>query len=267
MSTLRIFQIDAFASALFRGNPAAVVPLEGEWPGDELLQAIALENNLSETAFIRPAAGDADYDLRWFTPTTEVELCGHATLASAHALFEHLGHTGDTVRFATRFSGPLIAARDGDRIAIDLPAKTRQPIETTTPLVRALGREPVESFSTGKNIMCVFDNKRAVHELDPDDAQLRALDCFGVITTAPGAGHDFVSRYFVPKAGIHEDPVTGSAHCSLVPYWADRLGRNELTAHQVSRRSGQIWCRLEGDRVRLSGHAVTYLEGTIRLPE
>jgi len=266
MTQLRIFQVDAFTSQLFRGNPAAVVPIEGDWPDDDLLQSIAGENNLSETAYFRPGETDGDFELRWFTPNMEVPLCGHATLATAHVLFGHLGFAGDTVAFDTRSSGRVSVSRERDLLVLDFPARTLEPVEVSTVLVRALGRQPAEAYSDGHNILAVFDSKKDVHGIEPDAAAILAIDCFGVIATAPGAKHDFVSRYFVPEAGILEDPVTGSAHCTLAPYWAGKLGRNKLSAHQVSKRGGELSCEVVGDRVRIGGRAVTFLEGTILVP-
>ncbi|RMH13484.1 MAG: PhzF family phenazine biosynthesis protein [Planctomycetota bacterium] len=266
MSQLKIFHVDAFTSSLFRGNPAAVVPIEGSWPDESILQAIAAENNLSETAFFKRAGDEADFEVRWFTPTMEVDLCGHATLATAHVLFRHLGLEGDRVRFATRESGLVSVFKEGERLALDLPAYGREPVEVTTTLIRALGREPIEAFRSKHNLLCVFESKKSVHDVDPDFPLLASVEDAGVIVTAPGAGHDFVSRFFAPNLGVDEDPVTGSAQCSLVPYWAEKLGRKELTSHQVSKRGGRMWCRLDGDRVHVAGLAVTYLEGTIYLP-
>ncbi|KAA0213061.1 MAG: PhzF family phenazine biosynthesis protein [Leptolyngbya sp. PLA3] len=267
MKTLKLFHVDAFTSAPFRGNPAAVIPLDGPWLDESLTQSIAGENNVSETAFFRPASNGSDFELRWFTPTVEVDLCGHATLSAAHVLWNHLGFKGDTIRFSTRRLGVITVTRDADRIALDLPAYGREPADITNTLIRGLGREPIEAYRSGHNLLCVFESKKSVHEVDPDFATLRAVIDGGVIVTAPGAGHDYVVRFFAPNLGVDEDPVTGSAQCSLVPYWAEKFGRKELTAHQVSRRGGRLWCKLEGDRVRVSGHAVTYLEGAIRLPE
>jgi len=241
---MKLYQIDAFTSRLFAGNPAAVVPLES-WAPDETLQSIAAENNLSETAFFVPSKNSggesgADYHLRWFTPEVEVQLCGHATLASAHVLFEHLGHAGGSVSFSTVHAGVLGATKNEDTITLDLPARGHEPTELETPLIRALGRQPHEVYISGENLLCVFDSKRDVHEIEPDAHALAELDCFGVIATAPGSSHDFVSRYFAPKAGVIEDPVTGSAHCSLAPFWSKRLGKSRLAARQVSKRGGAI---------------------------
>jgi len=267
MTTQPIYQVDAFTSTLFRGNPAAVCPLE-HWLPPETMLAIASENNLSETAFFcRHGAQDgADFHLRWFTPEVEMPLCGHATLASAHVLFEHLNFASERVRFSTARAGALVAARaPGGMLAIDLPARSRERIAKIPPeLVAALGRSPSELYMSESNMLAVFENKRDVHELTPHMERLRKLDAFGVIVTAPGAGHDFVSRYFAPGAGVPEDPVTGSAHCTLAPYWSERLGKTELSAHQVSRRGGELHCAVQDGRVTLTGAAVTYLQGAIR---
>ncbi|MFI4897349.1 MAG: PhzF family phenazine biosynthesis protein [Phycisphaerales bacterium JB059] len=261
-----IYQIDAFTSEVFRGNPAAVVPLDA-WLPDETLQRIALENNLSETAFFVPGdSGIADYHLRWFTPAVEVDLCGHATLASAHTLFTELGFSGDRIRFSTRASGVLNVTRQDDLIRMDLPAYTLTHSKTSDQLEKALGRRPSEVIDAAPKLLCVFENKRDVLEISPDLDAMRELDALGVIVTAPGTKHDFVSRFFAPNAGVDEDPVCGSAHCALTPYWADRLGRTTLSAHQVSAREGELACELRGDRVTLSGKSVTYLRGTIAIP-
>jgi len=269
-SEYRLLQIDAFTSRPFAGNPAAVVPLEaGDWPDDTLLQAIAAENNLSETAFLRPSEdGGADYDLRWFTPHVEVDLCGHATLASCHALFTHLGFNAERITFLTR-SGPLHVERQDDgAYAMDFPALDSQPVPVNDALVDALGARPAETLQS-KSLIAVFDNKRAIHELSPDFPKLATVDGHGVIVTAPGASHDFITRFFAPALGIDEDPVTGAAHCQLAPYWAKRLGTRRLAAHQVSKRGGELVCEVSeaGDRVTLIGRAVTVIEGVLRLPQ
>ena len=269
---MRLFQVDAFTQRRFHGNPAAVVPLPA-FPDDDVLQAIAAENNLSETAFYVPHEGDAaDFRLRWFTPTVEVDLCGHATLATGHVLWTEMGFGLERITFETR-SGVLSVEKASDRYRLDFPALPGSPIDPDNRLVAtlatALGRQP-EAVLSAPDLLCVFENKREVHELAPDPRGVAALcgeTYRGVIVTAPGAGHDFVSRFFAPAAGVDEDPVTGSAHCTLAPYWADRLGRDHLTAHQVSRRGGELWCTYERERGRvlLSGHAVTYLRGEIEV--
>lgn len=260
---LRQFQIDAFASRPFEGNPAAVCPLE-RWLPDAVLQAIADENNLSETAFFVPSA--KGFALRWFTPVREVDLCGHATLATAHALYEHLGHGAPAITFETR-SGELVVARRDGRLVMDFPACAPQPrADMADALADALGRRPLEVLA-GEDYLAVFETEAEVRALTPDQALLALLDLRGVCVTAPGLEYDFVSRFFAPKFGIPEDPVTGSAHCMLAPYWAGRLGRDALRARQVSRRGGEIGCELRGERVLLSGRAVTFMSAEIHLPE
>lgn len=260
---LRYFHVDAFTSRAFHGNPAGVTLLES-WLPDERMQAIAAEANLAETAFVapkQPGGTEARYEIRWFTPRVEVELCGHATLSAAHVLWSQVGERAGRIVFESR-SGPLPVTREGDQIVLDFPARPGTPMPVSAELCEALGRRPVEAYRSHK-IMAVYESKREVHELAPDMAKIAALDTMGVIATAPGAGHDFVSRFFAPKVGIPEDPVTGSAHCTLVPYWAARLKKDRLTAHQVSRRGGELLCELAGDRVKLGGRAVLYLEGRI----
>ena len=263
MSTreIPIYQIDAFTSQRFRGNPAAVCPLE-EWLPDELLQAIAVENNLSETAYFVPD-GDG-YQLRWFTPGCEVELCGHATLASAYVLFEELGHRRESIRFRTRHRGWVSVSRDGDRLTLDFPASPARPVEMDPALSAALGAAPRELLRTRDTCLAVYPDRAAVEAIDPDMAGLLALGSHPyVVVTAPGSDEDFVSRFFAPAAGVPEDPVTGSAHCVLVPYWAERLEKADLFARQISRRGGELRCSLRGERVWISGSAVRYLKGTI----
>jgi PhzF family phenazine biosynthesis protein len=261
---LPLTQVDAFADRPFTGNPAAVMPLEA-WLDDAMLQAIAAENNLSETAFTIPAEGDADYELRWFTPTNEVVMCGHATLATGHVLI------GDRprVRFRTRKAGLLEVARDGEGYALTLPAWAPSP-KPMPEIVAALGIDPatvVETLWHEKDYgVVVLADEAAVRACDPD---FRALARYGdwlTIVTAPGDATDIVSRAFVPGGGIDEDPVTGSAHAVIVPYWAERLGRQSFTAFQASARGGHLTCRLEGDRVVLGGRCVTVVEGWMLLP-
>jgi predicted PhzF superfamily epimerase YddE/YHI9 len=255
---LPIYQVDAFASGVFRGNPAAVCPLES-WLADGVMQAIAAENNLSETAFFVPARDG--YDLRWFTPTLEVDLCGHATLASAHIVFDRLDEAARTVRFHTR-SGALEVARGGDLLVLDFPALPAEPCEPPAALLEGLGARPRE-VRRATNYLAVFDTEDAVRALAPDMARLLRLAPHAVIATAPGADVDFVSRFFAPAHGVPEDPVTGSAHCTLTPYWAGRLGKERLHARQVSARGGDLWCTDRGARVAIAGRAVLYMEGTI----
>jgi len=258
---LRLFQVDAFAERVFEGNPAAVVPLE-QWPEDELLQFIAAENNLSETAFFAPER--SGFRLRWFTPKAEVDLCGHATLATAHVLFEHLGHAAEVVMFESR-SGPLSVRREGGGLCMDFPAVASVAAATPGDLIDGFrGRKPLEVLA-GPDYLAVFASEQDIRELAIDPAALTLLDRRGVIATAPGQTTDFVSRCFYPKLGVEEDPVTGSAHCQMAPYWARRLGREDLTARQLSARGGLLRCRVSGKRVELLGAAVTYLTGTLHL--
>jgi PhzF family phenazine biosynthesis protein len=258
MKTIPIYQIDAFTDRLFRGNPAAVCPLD-LWLPDEILQSIAAENNLAETAFfIREGS---EYRLRWFTPTHEVDLCGHATLAAAFVIFRHLGHSGDRVAFESR-SGPLAVARNGNRLELDFPDRSPEPCPAPEPLLKAFGLEGADCLRRDDYIL-VLEGEASVKKADPDLRRLRELDLRGVCITAPGDEADFVSRFFAPKYGIDEDPVTGSAHTQLAPYWAKRLGKNPLRARQASKRGGEIDCRVANGRVFLGGEAVLYLEGRI----
>jgi PhzF family phenazine biosynthesis protein len=261
-----LWQVDAFASRPFAGNPAAVCPLE-RWLPDDLLQSIALENNLSETAFFvrRP---DGDFDLRWFTPKTEVDLCGHATLASAWTLLREIEPARDRVVFHTR-SGPLAVSRAGEDLALDLPARPAHPTATPDALTRALGASPVATLRA-RDLVAVFERAEDVRALRPDFSAVAALEgVFAVAVTAPGTGADadvdFVSRFFAPAKGVPEDPVTGSAHASLVPYWSARLGKRTLHARQVSARVGELGCVLDADgaRVTLTGRAVIVLRGRL----
>ena len=259
MTDLRLVQVDAFADRPFTGNPAAVVPLQ-EWLPDEVMQAIAEENNLSETAFTIPATGDADYELRWFTPTTEVALCGHATLASGHVLIE-----GERVRFRTRKAGILEVARGEEGYKMRLPAFKPEP----RPLPRVLAALRTEAEETlwheGRYALVVLADEQQVLALRPDFSALAAEGDILTIVTAAGTRSDVMSRVFAPGAGIDEDPVTGSAHSVMVPYWADRLGRDSFTAYQASRRGGHLDCRLDGDKVILGGKCVTVIEGVLRI--
>jgi len=255
-----IFQVDAFTTRLFGGNPAAVMPMAA-FPDDAALQSLAAENNLSETAFL--VAADGDFRLRWFTPTTEVPLCGHATLASAAVVMERLEPQRTRVVFHTA-SGPLVVNRTDSGYVMDFPSRPSRTVPAPPTLAAALGVAPVEVRDDGFNIIAVFEHAAQVRTCVPDMAALARLDCAGVVVTAAGdAPHDFTSRYFAPAKGIPEDPVTGGAHCGLVPYWAERLGRTSFHAFQASRRGGEIACRLVGDRVELEGSCVFYLEGTV----
>ncbi len=257
---LPLYQVDAFASSVFTGNPAAVCPL-AEWLPDAVLLNIAKENNLSETAFfVREDTGRLR--LRWFTPAWEVDLCGHATMAAAFVIMTELEPGLSRVEFDTR-SGAVSVDRDGDLFVLDFPARPPGPVDAPAALVEALGAQPAEILAA-RDFVCVFDTEAEVRGLAPDFGRLARDVNRTVVATAPGAADDvdFVSRFFAPHAGIDEDPVTGSAHCTLTPYWAERLNSQRLHAHQVSARGGELWVELRGDRVRIAGHAVLYLRGT-----
>ncbi|MFZ2524402.1 MAG: PhzF family phenazine biosynthesis protein [Candidatus Ferrigenium altingense] len=255
---IKQYQIDAFATRAFEGNPAAVCPLES-WLDDGILQAIAEENNLSETAFFVPS--EKGFELRWFTPVKEVDLCGHATLASAHVIFEILGYAKQAITFETR-SGDLFVERHGKLLKMDFPARPPAPCKLSEILLKGLGQRPVEVLAAN-DYMAVFDSEATVRAITPDQSLLSQLDLRGVIATARGTDVDFVSRFFAPKSGIPEDPVTGSAHCTLAPYWANKLGKNILSARQVSKRGGNIACEVNSGRVMLSGYAVMFMEAEI----
>lgn len=255
-----IFQVDAFTSGIFSGNPAAVCPLE-EWLPDDTLQAIAAENNLAETAyFVRNGKG---FHLRWFTPLCEVDLCGHATLGSAHVLFHELNEPGDTVRFDTK-SGELVVEREGNRLVMDFPSRPPAKIDADPRLAPALGGNPTEILAA-RDYLVRYNSADEVRALAPDMEALKKVDRFAIIATAPGADCDFVSRFFAPAKGIPEDPVTGSSHCTLIPYWAEKLGKSTLHARQISKRGGELFCKFKGDRVEIAGHAALFLRGKIQI--
>lgn len=253
------YQIDAFTSRVFAGNPAGVCFLDA-WPEDGLLQSIAFENNLSETAFLVDRA-DGSRDLRWFTPKIEVDLCGHATLASAFAIFEFVAPRTSTAVFHTK-SGMLSVDRQGDLLFMDFPARPPEPVEPPSNLAEMLGLEPLHVLES-RDLFVVFEEEKQVRHVAPDLARIATLDYLGLIVTAKGRSCDFVSRFFAPRAGIPEDPVTGSAHCTLVPYWSRRLDKKRLHAQQLSARGGEVFCVDEGARVLIGGRAATYLAGTI----
>jgi PhzF family phenazine biosynthesis protein len=257
---LPIYQVDAFADKLFGGNPAAICPLP-QWLPDATMQAIAAENNLAETAFFVREGGD--YALRWFTPAVEVDLCGHATLASAHIVFSFLEPKRESVNFQTLKAGTLSVARHADLLVMDFPSRPPAPVEAPAGLLAALGGTPREVLKARDHLV-VYGSAAEVLALTPDFAALGKVDGWATAATAPGEdGVDFVSRFFAPRQGIDEDPATGSSHCTLVPYWAKRLGKTELEARQLSRRGGALRCALRGDRVSIGGRAVLYLEGQI----
>jgi len=257
---LPIYQIDAFAEAPFQGNPAAVCPLE-DWLPDDVLQCIAEENNLSETAFY--VGRGNSFELRWFTPTKEVELCGHATLAAAHVLFELNSSIGSRITFQSR-SGPLNVYREEGLLTLDFPAQHGVECEVPKAMLEALGASPRECYRA-MDYMAIFDSEDEITAMAPDFHRLKSLGLRGVIIASPGITSDFVSRFFAPNFGVDEDPVTGSAHCMLAPYWAGRLGKRDMSARQLSKRTGRLRCRVEGDRVLISGRAVAYLTGTIQI--
>lgn len=253
-----LYQVDAFTDTLFRGNPAAVCPLDN-WLSDDLMQRIAAENNLSETAFF--VGKNGRYRLRWFTPACEVDLCGHATLATSWVIFNRLGDGSTTLRFETR-SGELVVKQQGELIAMDFPAQPSERVDIDSRLSAALGKVPGEVWVTD-DVMVVYPSQADIESIQPDSAALALLPYRGIIVTAPGDDCDFVSRFFGPAVGVDEDPVTGSAHCKLAPYWSERLGKTGLQAKQLSQRGGRVSCHVNHDRVTLSGAAVEYLQGQI----
>jgi PhzF family phenazine biosynthesis protein len=258
---LPIYQADAFTSKLFSGNPAAVIPLE-EWLPDDVMQNIAAENNLSETAFF-VKEGDG-FRLRWFTPAVEVDLCGHATLATSHVLFEELGYEKPVIHYNT-LSGVLTVKKAGSRLVMNFPAVSPNQEEGPAILFQALGIEPTSNVYKSDDYMVVLDSEKEVADLEPNFRMLNEVDARGIIATAPGDEVDFVSRFFAPQAGIDEDPVTGSAHTKTTPYWSRKLNKDKLTARQISKRGGELICEIKGDRVEISGEAVTYMKGEITL--
>jgi PhzF family phenazine biosynthesis protein len=258
---LKIFQVDAFTEKLFGGNPAAVVPLTG-WLPDALMQSIAAENNISETAFFVPEQDG--YGLRWFTPTVEVELCGHATLATAHILFNHLGAKQEELNFYTK-SGKLSVKHNGDLLTLIFPITPYSKIDTPPGLAQALGITPAVVFASATKWMAVYTSQKEIQNCHPDFAAIAKLNIPGIIITARGEACDFVSRFFTPRQGINEDPVTGSAHTLLIPYWAERLNKSSMSAQQLSSRGGKLQCKSAGHSVEISGNAVTYLTGEIEV--
>jgi PhzF family phenazine biosynthesis protein len=261
MMNLKIYIVNAFADHKFGGNPAAVVPLQ-RWLSENLMQQIAAQNNLAETAFIVPQ--DNDYFIRWFTPTVEVALCGHATLASAHVFFEHLGYDKEEIRFHSK-SGFLTVRRDSEKITLDFPVDKPVPAETNEIIEEGLKVKPLEVYTSAFDYLVVLNEQAEIENLSPDFSILKKLPSRGIIVTAKGRESDFVSRCFFPQSGIDEDHVTGSAHTVMVPYWSDKLGRTKLSAIQLSKRRGYLDCELKKDRVLISGHAFTYLVGEIEI--
>lgn len=261
---IKIYQTDAFTDQLFGGNPAAVCPLT-EWLPDKIMQQIALENNLAETAFFVPDG--EDFMLRWFTPELEIDLCGHATLASAHILYTELNYTGTTISFKTKVAGTLVVSKTDDLYTLDFPSRPPQNCEVPDILLEALGGNASPSIiQKSRDYFVVYESEADIINLKPDFALLGKIDVIGIIVTAPGEEVDFVSRFFAPSCSVPEDPVTGSAHCTLIPYWAKRLDKNSMRAYQLSARKGEIWCENKGERVLISGKAITYLRGEIFVP-
>ncbi len=258
---ISLYQIDAFANQVFEGNPAAICLLDG-WLDDSILQSIAEENNLSETAYV--VSSGQDFHIRWFTPTSEVDLCGHATLAAAYVIFNILCSSKDVITFKSK-SGNLIVSRKGDLISMDFPAKPPGKCPIPDGLIEGLGVRPIEVLSSDDYI-AIFETEEDILSISPDFIKLKELALRGIAVTAPGSRSDFVSRFFAPKYGINEDPVTGSAHCELAPYWSKRLKKNRIHARQLSKRGGEIYCEVKGDRVLLSGRAVKFMESEIIIP-
>lgn len=261
MTKIPLYVIDAFTSRVFGGNPAAVCPLD-EWLPKDVMQQIAMENNLSETAFF--VREGERYRLRWFTPTIEVDLCGHATLASSFVIFNYLDPTASSITFDS-LSGELRVMREGERLTLDFPTLRAEPTDAPADLFAGLKAEPRETLLSPLGYLAVFDSEDDVRNLKPDFNTLARLNVLGVIATARGRESDCVSRFFAPIAGINEDPVTGGAHCTLTPYWSEKLGKREIHALQVSARGGELFCTDAGDRVKISGHAVRYSEGFLYL--
>lgn len=257
-----MYQVDAFTDKLFHGNPAAVCLLD-EWLSGEQMQKIGAENNLSETAFIVPK-GD-DYEIRWFTPSVEVELCGHATLATAHVLFEHIKYPNEKVIFHSRVHGQLAVRKSGDLLTLDFPVDIIEKVDAPENLLKAFNLKPLECYKGKTDFMLIYSSQEQIEKIEPDFNLILLSGARGVIVTATGNETDFVSRFFAPEAGINEDPVTGSAHTTLTPYWSKKTGKNILTAKQISKRQGELKCELSGDRVKITGKAVTYLIGEIEI--
>lgn len=258
---IRLYQVDAFTNRVFAGNPAAVCPLP-HWPSDEWMQKVAMENNLAETGFF--VRKENRYEIRWFTPTIEVDLCGHATLAAAHVIFNHENYIGDEITFHSHRSGILKVRGQGDLLTLDFPTDRFEPVKLSDELIRPFGTAPQEAYKGKTDYMLVFGQESQIKSLSPDLPGIaRIKDCRGIIVTAPGDQCDFVSRFFAPQSGIDEDPVTGSAHTTLTPYWTHRLGKKTLTAVQLSARQGHLRCELHQDRTLIGGQARTFMIGEI----
>ena len=259
---LKLYQVDAFTNRLFSGNPAAVCIID-TWLDDQLMQNIALENNLSETAFVVPKGND--FEIRWFTPTIEVDLCGHATLAAGHVIFNYTDFSSNEITFESKERGLLKVKKEGEFLTLDFPADELKKVSPPEDLIIVLEIEPIECYKGRSDFMFVFASRQEVENIKVDCSLVSCIGFRGIIVTAKGAEVDFVSRFFAPGAGILEDPVTGSAHTTLTPYWSEKLGKNELTAKQLSARGGELRCKMAGDRVLISGQAKTYLVGKIEV--
>ncbi len=259
---IKIYQVDAFTDKLFGGNPAAVCPLK-EWLSDDLLQNIAMENNLSETAFY--VRNGSHYQIRWFTPTVEVDLCGHATFAAAFVLFHHEGHSGDEIQFLSPRSGELRVTRNEDQLTLNFPADHIEPVELTQDILNGFDIKPQTAFKGQSDILLIFNNEEEIRKVKPNFTEIAKLNARGVIVTAKGNDVDFVSRFFGPQVGVDEDPVTGSAHTTLTPYWSKTLNKNKLSARQLSKRGGVLHCELCGDRVDISGQGKLFMSGEIHI--
>lgn len=255
-----MYQVDAFTEEIFKGNPAAICLLD-EWIDEKLMQNIAMENNLSETAFC--IVKDDICELRWFTPEEEIDLCGHATLATAYIIFEILNYNSNIIKFETQ-SGILTVVKYGESMTMEFPSREGIKDKITEQLVNGLGKEPKEVYKS-RDLMAVFENEQDIRELNPDMEKLKLVDAFGIIVTAKGKNSDFVSRYFAPSCGVAEDPVTGSAHCTLIPYWSKILGKKKMTAHQLSKRGGILECEYAEDKIRISGKARLFFKAEIYL--
>ena len=257
---MKIYQVDAFTEHVFGGNPAAVCPLD-LWLSEDEMQHIAMENNLSETAFFVDEG--EFFKIRWFTPEMEIDLCGHATLASAHVIFDHLNYDKSIIRF--QYGGGMLSVKqERDILSMDFPSLAYEKVDVANLLTISLGKEPMEVYRA-RDLMAVFSSEQDIIGLKPDFDKMFGIETLGVIATAAGKDVDFVSRFFAPRAGINEDPVTGSAHCMLIPFWADRLGKKRLRALQLSQRRGELFCEYNGDRVSIAGKAVTFMIGDISI--
>ncbi|WP_374363698.1 PhzF family phenazine biosynthesis protein [Cloacibacterium sp.] len=256
----KIYQIDAFAEKLFTGNPAAVCPLE-KWIDDETMQKIATENNLAETSFTVPV--ENGFEIRWFTPTVEVDLCGHATLASAFVLINFEGFTDDKINFFSKNSGTLTVTKNGDLFTLNFPSDSLQKVENLSQFKNCFAHQPIEAYQGKTDYLLIFENEHQIQNIEPNIPEIAKIDARGIIVSSISENFDFVSRFFGPNCGVNEDPVTGSAHTTLTPFWAEKLGKTKLTAKQISKRGGVLKCELKNDRVLISGKCKTYLKGEI----